>query len=279
MLTLQHETEAGAEQRQLAPGRHTAGDDPADPIQLPGAGPSALALDVTAAGLVVLANRPGARLSGRPLQPNRSRLLRPGERLEMGSGALSVVASEEQTGTAIAARELLAGVSPQVPALLWLTGPDCGRRLVLDEGETLLGRGEGCQARIRDPLASRAHARLTLTATGALLEPLACRNPLHLDGEPIDAARELGGGELLQIGDTELAFEARFEPPAAEPEPPGDAPPAEPEAAEETAEPTPVPPPARKRSPAALTLGELAILLGGTFAAAGGAALSWLLAR
>jgi hypothetical protein len=96
--------------------------------------------------------------------------------------------------------------SPSGPHLLVLTGPDAGQRLPLGPEQTL-GRSRRATLRLADPRASRLHARLRVDDAGATVEDLGARNGLRVNGVPIEArAQPLLAGDVLGVGETELAL-------------------------------------------------------------------------
>lgn len=81
-----------------------------------------------------------------------------------------------------------AGREAAVPpvAARWLTLGQ--RRLSLAAGENIVGRDEGASIRIDDPMVSRRHARILVSAAGAQVEDLGSKNGTFIDGRPIAAA-------------------------------------------------------------------------------------------
>lgn len=216
----------------LPPGHHSAGGGTSDALPLPGAPEGIFDLELSAETAIVLPRRPGVRLGARALRVGERWLLRPGHAVSACDHELLREAEPgpgPAEGTAALARGLLCGGFGQapvpLPTLVWLNGRDCGKRLPLLDEATFLGRGDGAMARVRDALASRTHAKLLMRDGRALLSDLSSANGLFVDGQPITGERELVGGEVLRLGETELLFEAalaRSRPPP----PPMDAAPA-----------------------------------------------------
>ena len=170
--------------------------------------------------------RASAQIGAVQLPAGARRLLRAGESILIGAAAISLVASaDDAPQTKLLAQAMLRGVQapprPGVPSLLWLNGPDLGKRVVLTEEATFIGRGEGCVARVNDTQASRMHAKLVRTAEGFSAVDLMSANGVLIDGERLQGTRPLRGGEVLQIGSTQIGFErptpATPRPPRAEP--------------------------------------------------------------
>ena len=203
----------------LAPGLHTAGGSPRDTLRLDGAPGQLMEFDVALDSTIIAARVPGCSLGGRELKVHERWLLRPGQVLEIHGNLLraepdTAKACPMDLGTAAIARGVLgsagvAGLSP-LPSLVWLNGRDCGKRLTLLDEATFMGRGEGTSARVRDALASRTHAKLTLRDGTASLKHLASANGLFVDGKAVGDEVRLFGGEIIRIGETELLFDAQL---------------------------------------------------------------------
>ncbi len=207
-----------------------------DDLSFAGAPPGLFDLEISAQTAIVVPRVAGADLRGRALKVGERRLLRPGEPLTVAG---YVVVREADTapegpaeGTAALARGMLGSAltgsgSSALPSLVWLNGWDCGKRLPLLDEATFLGRGEGSGCRIRDALASRTHAKLLLREGKGLLTDLVSANGVEVDGSRVDGERELTGGEVIRIGETELLFELPARAPASPPKaaaPPTEAP-------------------------------------------------------
>ncbi|MGC4113322.1 MAG: FHA domain-containing protein [Myxococcales bacterium] len=223
MTTLLLKVQGVEEPIVLPLGLHTAGGSPHDTIKLDGAPGKLMEFDVAMDTTIVAAKVPGCTLAGRVLELHERWLLRPGQILELHGSQLrvemeSIPVSPMDQGTAALARGVLGsgGVAPisPLPSLVWLNGRDCGNRLTLLDEATFMGRGEGTAARVRDALASRTHAKLTLKDGAATLEHLASANGLFVDGKQVEGALRLFGGEVIRIGETELLFDAQLERPS-----------------------------------------------------------------
>lgn len=96
-------------------------------------------------------------------------------------------------------------------SLVVLEGAEIGRDFRLRRKSMLIGRGMETDVRILDDLASREHARITVTwdasrvATVCQLEDLGSTNHTFLNSKKIDRA-ELKDGDKIQIGGTVLKF-------------------------------------------------------------------------
>lgn len=194
---------------QLGPGRHGVGGGEGDALRIEGLPPAALQLEIAQDAVFVVARVGGIRLGEWTLQPGARWLWRPAARLRACSAEVALEPPPRPPeATGVLAGALLGfGGSEALPCLVWLNGPDCGRRLPLLEPATELGRAAFAGARVRDALASRRHARLELGPGPARLVDLASRNGLFVDGARVTGARRLRGGEALRLGETCLAYE------------------------------------------------------------------------
>jgi DNA-binding winged helix-turn-helix (wHTH) protein len=89
---------------------------------------------------------------------------------------------------------------PATPAVAarWLTLGQ--KRLSLAIGENIVGRDEAATVRLDDPMVSRRHARIVVSASGAHVEDLGSKNGTFIDGQPIAA------GPMPLRNGIELAF-------------------------------------------------------------------------
>lgn len=78
--------------------------------------------------------------------------------------------------------------------------------LELSEGEFVLGRSTECQLSLDDPLVSRRHALLLVTADKVTVEDLHSRNGVVVNGRAIGAKTELSSGDKIGIGSQELTL-------------------------------------------------------------------------
>jgi diguanylate cyclase (GGDEF)-like protein len=99
---------------------------------------------------------------------------------------------------------LVANVSPaERPYLIVLVGTHVGEMVKLDEGVTMLGRGEGSAIHVFDDSASRRHAIVRVTAGDTTLEDLGSRNGTWVNGARVSIHR-LRDGDKIQIGSTTI---------------------------------------------------------------------------
>ncbi len=88
---------------------------------------------------------------------------------------------------------------------------DEGRKTVVpivrDEVEITIGRQEGNTIRLTERNVSRHHAKLTRRLGQVLIEDLNSYNGIKVNGDRIDGSYEVKEGDLVQIGDYDLAIE------------------------------------------------------------------------
>ena len=83
-----------------------------------------------------------------------------------------------------------------------LVAPD-GARIPLTRSLTL-GRGDENDVTLSDPSVSRQHARVRIAEGVPLLEDAGSSHGTFLDGSPVEGARELHAGSVIQLGDLPL---------------------------------------------------------------------------
>lgn len=92
--------------------------------------------------------------------------------------------------------------------LIFLSGPHEGKRLVVRQAATLVGRDPDCHLRLLDDdrLAPR-HARFEELGTGVYLYSLAPPSPVVLNGQPVSGPVRLAHNDLLVLGQTRIQFQ------------------------------------------------------------------------
>jgi|1186.fasta_scaffold29232_2 predicted component of type VI protein secretion system len=84
---------------------------------------------------------------------------------------------------------------------LWITEPGQPQRSVgLDEGRTLLGRGEHCDVELSDEAVSTDHLEISRRGPTLLATDLDSRNGTLLNGDRLERPRRLRNGDVLQVG-------------------------------------------------------------------------------
>jgi DNA-binding winged helix-turn-helix (wHTH) protein len=89
---------------------------------------------------------------------------------------------------------------------IWLVWND--RVLVLEEGETVVGRDPESDIWLDVPGVSRRHARIAVRGTVATLEDLGSTNGTFVDGSPVQAVTPLADGQKLTFGPVDMQFRA-----------------------------------------------------------------------
>lgn len=116
-------------------------------------------------------------------------------RTHSGVGYSFVADATEITGSTAAAMNGL------VPVLT--TG---GRRIVLADGVSTLGRDQTCHVRLAHPSVSRLHARIVVDGTTASIEDAGSKNGVLVNGRRVDGTIRLPSGAALTVGVVELSF-------------------------------------------------------------------------
>ncbi len=129
----------------------------------------------------------------------------------------------------------------------WLEGTSgalSGKKLEIQKGETLLGRGSGCHIQIKDPKVSRSHASLQVQVTGLTITDQDSASGTIVNGKRVSSS-VLKDGDVIQLGDStfEVCFKQDAIPTMLQPEPPSAPPPAPHQGVSAPATPPPVPPP------------------------------------
>ena len=81
-----------------------------------------------------------------------------------------------------------------------------GRQILLNEGETLIGREPEAAVWLDSSTISRRHARITISAYRATLEDLASKNGTELRGERLTGPADLIDGDEIRVGSVVVTF-------------------------------------------------------------------------
>ncbi len=81
-----------------------------------------------------------------------------------------------------------------------------GAEAVLPAGESTIGRGAGVSVCIDDRSLSRWHARITVSADGAVLDDLGSKNGTFLGDSRVIGSRDLMDGDEIRLGSVQLVF-------------------------------------------------------------------------
>lgn len=85
------------------------------------------------------------------------------------------------------------------------------RELPLEDGETLIGRGDACQLVVNEAMVSRRHARIVLGGARPYIEDLGSANGTFVNQGRLDGRAELFPGDRIFIGTCEIEVIRRFE--------------------------------------------------------------------
>jgi hypothetical protein len=219
---------------ELDEGQHRLGGGPEDTILLEGLPPGLLTLHIEGSRLAVSALRP-ITVNGVLVPSGLRRLVLPGEVMglphEMRLKAVAPPPEADRPVSTVAVlKHLLTGAEELPPSqaatLTCLTGLDSGRVFPLAGARTEIGRGTGVDLHIRDRTVSRAHARLCWDGTTYTVASLSPHNSLYVNGRKVEHPFALGRGDVIELGQTLLRFQASVEVSIAELVPPPEALPA-----------------------------------------------------
>ena len=87
-----------------------------------------------------------------------------------------------------------------------------GRVIGLPEGESLIGRDEGCALRIDAPRVSRRHARVVVRGPEARIEDLGSKNGILVGGRKITGPVPLEDGDVIELGGARFTFHSAYGP-------------------------------------------------------------------
>jgi hypothetical protein len=77
--------------------------------------------------------------------------------------------------------------------------------LAITEGNVLIGRNDDCDIIFPDPLVSRRHARIIVSAEDVLVEDLLSANGVYVNGARVDRLQALHDGDRVLIATRELS--------------------------------------------------------------------------
>jgi hypothetical protein len=99
--------------------------------------------------------------------------------------------------------------SDMVHGLLFMTGPDAGKRVELGQGNLVVGRREDADVPIRDRGVSGRHCRVIAGGRVILVEDLGSTNGTWVDRVRVRGLEPFPVGSILQVGSTLLTHECR----------------------------------------------------------------------
>jgi hypothetical protein len=94
-----------------------------------------------------------------------------------------------------------------VTSLVFIAGPNTGRRYELTEGEYVIGRRSDCQVFVPDMRVSRQHARLRQNAGRWEIEDLGSNNGTWVNGARIAAPQPVRAGDEVTIASNRIRVE------------------------------------------------------------------------
>ncbi len=95
-----------------------------------------------------------------------------------------------------------------VTALVFIAGPNTGRRYALSDGEYVIGRRSDCQIFVPDMRVSRQHARLRPNAGKWEVEDLGSNNGTWVNGARIAGAQPIRHGDEIAIASNRIRVES-----------------------------------------------------------------------
>ncbi|MBS2029458.1 MAG: FHA domain-containing protein [Deltaproteobacteria bacterium] len=192
---------------------------------------------------VVSGARPGSRSSAQARPASRSALSsRPGVRQRPASDEDPEVGHTRMLDTSGADDDSVEGENEGPPdneathagppiTIEVIEGADAGRKKRVRGGRMVVGRGDGCDLKLRDTASSRRHLEIIVGMSGSIVRDLGSGNGTKVNGQKIDEA-QVGHGDEIMVGTTILkvideiaALEERRRP--KQPEPPPDVEPAD----------------------------------------------------
>lgn len=95
-----------------------------------------------------------------------------------------------------------------VTALVFIAGPNTGRRYALSDGEYVIGRRSDCQIFVPDMRVSRQHARIRTNAGKWEIEDLGSNNGTWVNGARIAGAQPIRHGDEIAIASNRIRVES-----------------------------------------------------------------------
>lgn len=203
----------------LADGIATVGGGEGDGIRLEGLPAALLTLRLEANQLSVTAQR-SVRVGDAVFPARVARLLIEGEDLQLPNDIVIRRVVDQQkragrrlVGTAFVAQELLSGdlhaERTRAATFTCVTGLDRGRVFPIPFDENIIGRSDDAAIRIRDRAVSRQHVQLVRDAKHYVLRLIpSSMNGVYVNGLLLKKARVLETGDVVEVGQTILRFDA-----------------------------------------------------------------------
>ncbi len=102
---------------------------------------------------------------------------------------------------------LTTAVPGEQPKLIIINGPEPGTIVSLQEGTTILGRGETCEVQVEDVSVSREHCSVELTAEYCRIRDMDSSNGVRINGMPRNE-HYLQHGDTIEMGNILVRFVA-----------------------------------------------------------------------
>jgi hypothetical protein len=139
----------------------------------------------------------------------QARLVRPGGQSEEsrhpieqeGHGETMIYSTSARVGGAVEEAHARRGAPRALLAV-------AGRRLIVPAAGATIGRSHDCEIVLEDVGISRRHAEIRPRGSGWTIEDLGSTNGVLVNGEDIRGARSLHSGDRVELGSTEIVFEA-----------------------------------------------------------------------
>jgi DNA-binding winged helix-turn-helix (wHTH) protein len=125
--------------------------------------------------------------------------------LDDSDPAWPVIRTVHGVGYACAALDAEQG-RPQGKTICWLVVR--GRRMVLHEGQNVIGRDPAADVWLDAPSVSRHHARITVAAERVTIEDLGSKNRTMLAGAPVTRPAALRDGDAITFGSIDCVYRA-----------------------------------------------------------------------
>lgn len=106
--------------------------------------------------------------------------------------------TREVDHTIVTAIERPEGESKKRAYILFLTGPLVGKLLMLENGESVIGRGKECTILVNDNRVSRQHVSIAVKGDKAVLRDMGSTNGTFVNGRRVEE-KTLKSGDKIQI--------------------------------------------------------------------------------
>jgi pSer/pThr/pTyr-binding forkhead associated (FHA) protein/tetratricopeptide (TPR) repeat protein len=116
---------------------------------------------------------------------------------------LAMVPPERERGEGSGAADENATQAGPPISIQVVQGPDEGMRLPVRGGRMIIGRGDGCDFKLKDAAASRRHCELVGSPSGVVVRDLGSGNGTRVNGERITEA-VVSHGDRIALGQTVL---------------------------------------------------------------------------